>query len=238
MSAKTDSKTTPNKASIDAMFKVGAHYGFVKSRRHPTVKPFIYGTKNKIEIFDLEKTNAQLEAAIEFVKKIAVSGRQILFLGSKSEAKGIIKKVAESIDQPNVPGRWVGGTFTNFEIIRKRVEKLVTLTSQKESGELNKYTKRERGLLDKEIERLNNLFGGIIGMATLPAAIFIVDSKKEYIAVAEAKDKKIPVIALCGSDCDISQIQYPIVANDTSIDSIEHFTTEIAKAFKDAKKAA
>ncbi len=240
MSAKTDSKTSSgtgaNKASIDAMFKVGAHYGFVKSRRHPTVKPFIYGTKNKIEIFNLEKTDTQLDAALEFVKKVALSGRQIVFLGSKSEAKEIVKKNAESIDQPYVAGRWVGGTFTNFEIIRKRVEKLVTLTNQKETGELNKYTKRERGLIDIEIKRLDTLFGGIISMASLPAALFVVDSKKEYIAVAEAKEKKIPVIALCGSDCDISQIQYPIVANDTSIDSIQHFVSEIAKAFKDAKK--
>jgi small subunit ribosomal protein S2 len=207
----------------------------VKSRRHPTIKPFIYGTKNRVEIFDLEKTKAQLDAAIEFVQKIAATGRQILFLGSKSEAREIIKKAADSANLPYVASRWIGGTFTNFEVIRKRVEKLVDLTTQKEKGELNKYTKRERMLIDKEIDRLNSLFSGIIPMSSLPAALFVIDSKKEAIAVAEARDKKIPVIALCGSDCDVSIITKPVVANDTSIDSIEYFASRIAKAYLDAK---
>ncbi len=238
MSAHTESKTNTNKASVEAMFKVGAHYGFIKSRRHPTVKPFIYGTKNKIEIFDLEKTDAQLEVALEFIKKVAATGKQVLFLGGKSEAKDIIKQSADSVDQPYVASRWVGGTFTNFEVIRKRVEKLVDLTSQKEKGELNKYTKRERLLIDKEIERLNRLFGGIIPMSSLPGAVFVVDSKKEHIAIAECLDKRIPVVALCGSDCDISQITYPIVGNDTAIDSIKFFTQKIAEAYKEAKRTA
>lgn len=240
MSATTESKNSPktsgNKASIDAMFGAGAHYGFVKSRRHPTVKPFIYGTKNKIEIFDLEKTDAQLEKALEFVKTIAAAGKQILFLGSKSEAKEIIKRIAETINQPYVAGRWVGGTFTNFELIRKRAEKLIDLSTQKERGELNKYTKRERLMIDRDIARLENLFGGIVSMNTLPAAIFVVDSKKEDIAVLEAREKKIPVIAISGSDCDISKVQYPIVANDTAIKSIEFFTQKVADAYREAKK--
>ncbi len=240
MSATTESKTSPstsgNKASIDAMFGAGAHYGFVKSRRHPTVKPFIYGTKNKIEIFDLEKTDAQLDRALEFVKAVATTGKQILFLGSKSESKEIIKRIAETINQPYVAGRWVGGTFTNFELIRKRAEKLIDLTGQKERGELGKYTKRERLMIDREIARLENLFGGIVSMSNLPAAIFVVDSKKEDIAVLEAREKKIPVISISGSDCDISKIQYPIVANDTAIKSIEFFTQKIADAYREAKK--
>jgi small subunit ribosomal protein S2 len=228
--------TAGNKASIDAMFGAGAHYGFVKSRRHPTVKPFIFGTKNKIEIFDLEKTDAQLERAVEFVKSVAAAGKQVLFLGSKSESKDIIKRIAETVNQPYVAGRWVGGTFTNFELIRKRAEKLMDLSSQKEKGELNKYTKRERLMIDREIARLENLFGGIVSMNTLPAALFVVDSKKEDIAVLEAREKKIPVVSISGSDCDISKIQYPIVANDTAIKSIEFFTQEIANAYKEAKK--
>lgn len=236
MSAKTESNSIKNKA-VEAMFKVGAHYGFIKSRRHPTVKPFIFGTKNKVEIFDLEKTETQLEQALAFVAKVASTGKQVLFLGGKSEARAIVKKAAESADQPYVASRWIGGTFTNFEIIRKRVEKLLDLRSQKEKGELNKYTKRERLLIDKEIERLEYLFDGITSMSGLPGAIFIVDSKKEYIAVKEAQERNIPVIALCGSDCDISQINYPIVANDTAIDSINYFTTKIAEAYTEGKKS-
>lgn len=237
MSAHNEPKTNTNKAAVEAMFNVGAHYGFIKSRRHPTVKPFIYGTKNKVEIFDLEKTEAQLETALEFIKKVAASGKQILFLGGKSEAREIVKTAADSIDQPYVASRWVGGTFTNFEVIRKRVEKLVDLTNQKEKGELNKYTKRERLLIDIQIAKLTSLFGGIIPMTHLPGAIFIVDSKKEHIAVAEAHDKNVPIIALCGSDCDISQVQFPVVANDTAIDSIKYFAQKVAEAYKEGKKA-
>lgn len=230
----TNTKSTP---SVDSMFNAGAHYGFIKSRRHPTVKPFIFGTKNKIEIFDLEKTEAQLQAAIEFVKKIAASGKQIVFAASKSEAKESVKNAAESIAQPYVSGRWVGGSFTNFGIIRKRVEKLLDLMSQREKGELSKYTKKERLMIDREIDRLNGLFSGITSMDKLPGALFVVDSKKEYIAVTEARDMGIPVIALAGSDCDISVLDYPIVANDSAMASIEYFTRAIATAYNDGKKS-
>lgn len=231
-------KTDVQKPVVDAMFKAGAHYGFIKSRRHPTVKPFIFGTKNKIEIFDLEKTEAQLEAAIEFTKKIAASGKQLVFVGSKSEAKQAIKEAAERIGQPNVPGRWIGGTLTNFDNIRKRVEKLLDLSSKREKGELGMYTKKERLMIDREIERLTGLFGGITGMATLPGAIFVADPKKEHIVVAEARERNIPVIALAGSDCDVSVLTYPIIANDSAMASISFFTDKIADAYAEGKKLA
>lgn len=229
-------KTAQNKPMIEAMFNAGAHYGFIKSRRHPTVKPYIFGTKNKIEIFDLEKTEAQLDAALEFVKKVAGTGKQLLFVSGKSEAREAVKKAAESIGQPFVASRWVGGTFTNFEVIRKRVEKLLDLVSQKEKGELTKYTKKERLMIDREIERLNGLFNGITAMPTLPGAIFVVDSKKEHIAVAEAKEKGIPVIALAGADCDVTILDYPVVANDSAVASIEFFASKVAEAYTEGKK--
>ncbi len=232
MSAKTETKNP----ALDAMFKAGAHYGFIKSRRHPTVKPFIFGTKNKVEIFDLEKTEAQVEKAVEFVKQLASTGRQLVFVGSKNEAKQAIKEAAERIGQPNVPGRWIGGTLTNFDNIRKRVEKLLDLISQKEKGELNKYTKKERLMIDREIDRLTGLFGGITAMPSLPGALFVVDPKKEHIVVAEAREKNIPVISLAGSDCDVSLLTYPIVANDAAVDSVVYFTNKIADAYAEGKK--
>ena len=232
MSAKTDTKNPV----LDAMYNVGAHYGFVKSRRHPTVKPFVFGTKNKVEIFDLEKTEAQLEKAVEFVKKVASTGKQVVFVGSKSEARQAVKEAAERMGQPNVPGRWIGGTLTNFDNIRKRVEKLLDLSSKREKGELNMYTKKERLMIDREIERLNGLFGGITGMSTLPGAIFVVDPKKEHIVVAEAHERKVPVIALAGSDCDVSVLTYPIIANDSAMASVSYFTDKIADAYAEGKK--
>ena len=222
---------------IDAMFKAGSHYGFTKTRRHPSVKPFIFGVKNRVEIFDLEKTELALEKAIEFVTKVAGTGKQIVFVGGKSEAKEIIKRVADSANLPYVASRWVGGTLTNFDSIKKRVEKLLDLTHKREKGELTKYTKRERLMIDRQIDRLNFLYSGIVSMSTLPAALFVVDSKKEHIAVAEAREKKIPVIALTGSDCDISLINYPIPANDSSVASIEFFARKVAEAYTEGKKA-
>jgi len=221
---------------VDAMFKVGAHYGFVKSRRHPTVKPFIFGMKNNVEIFDLEKTEVQLEAAIAFVQQIVASGRQVLFASGKSESKNIVQRGAEACGMPFVSGRWVGGTFTNYDLIRRRVEKLLDLTSQKEKGELNKYTKKERLLIDRDIARLQNLFGGIVSMKSLPGALFVVDAKKEHIAVAEALDAGIPVVALTGADNDISTIKHPIVANDASVESVTFFVNKISEAIQGAKK--
>lgn len=235
----TTEKDTQNKSPlIEAMFKVGAHYGFIKSRRHPTTKPFIFGVKNRIEIFDLEKTSVQLETAIEFVKKIASTGKQVVFIGSKSEARQAVKEAAERIAQPYVAGRWIGGTFTNFEIIRKRVEKLLDLTSKREKNELAKYTKKERLMIDRDIEKLNDLFGGITSMNHIPSAVFIIDPKKEHIAVAEAVQRNIPIIALAGSDCDVSNIAYPVVANDASIDSVAFIADKISAAYAEGKKLA
>lgn len=234
MSVKTDN----NKGGVDAMFKAGAHYGFVKSRRHPSIKSFIFGVKNRIEIFDLEKTEAQLEKALAFVQSIAEQGKPILFASGKSESKEIVKKFAQSINVPFVAGRWIGGTFTNFGEIRKRIEKLLTIRSQKEKGELKKYTKKEQLMIDREMEKLTSMFDGLTDMNGLPAALFVVDSKREHIAVAEARDKGIPVIALCGADCDISLIDFPIVCNDSATTSIEFFVAKIAGAYNSNKRVA
>jgi small subunit ribosomal protein S2 len=133
------------------MFKAGAHFAFSKTRRHPTVTPYIFGVKNKVEIFDLEKTEVLLEKAKDFIASLAKEGKTILFVGGKSEARNSIKSGALSINMPYVDGRWIGGTLTNFTQIRKRVEKMEKLVSEKEKGELAKYTKKERLLIDKDI---------------------------------------------------------------------------------------
>jgi small subunit ribosomal protein S2 len=220
---------------VSELFKVGAHFGFVRARRHPSVKPYIFGVKNRIEIFDLEKTNEALQAALEFIKNLGSTGSTILFVGGKGEARFAVKAAAESLDMPYVDGRWIGGTLTNFPQIKKRVAKLQDLTTQKEKGELAKYTKRERMLIDKEIENLKRFFEGLIPMKELPKALFVVDSRKEDIAVREARDKGIPVIALCGSDCDITLVDYAIPANDASVASIKFFMEKVGQAYEAGK---
>ncbi len=224
-----------NNERIEQMFAVGAHFGFSKTRRHSSVAPYIFGVKNKVEIIDLEKTDDLLEKALNFIAGLAKEGKQVLFIGGKNEARLALKIAAESAGQPFVDGRWIGGTLTNFPEIKKRLMKLEDLTKQKEKGELSKYTKKERLMIDREIAKLERFFSGIASVKDLPKAIVVVDPKKEIIAVTEAQAMKIPVIALCGTDCEINGINYPIVANDASVASITFFVNEIAKAYHKAK---
>ncbi|MDQ5949242.1 MAG: ribosomal protein [Patescibacteria group bacterium] len=226
---KTD-KTS--QTAVDALSSVGAHFGFVKSRRHPSTKPFIFGVKNKIEIYDLEKTKEKLDEALEFVKELSDKKGTILFIGGKNESIDAVTAVAGSINMPYVAGRFIGGTLTNFPEIRKRVEKFELLTTQKEKGELVKYTKKERLLIDREIDTLKRFFFGLSVMKHLPHALFVVDAKRESIAVKEAHMIGIPVIALCGTDNNLNDVEYPIPGNDASKASIEYFLRQIADAYK------
>lgn len=221
---------------IEKMFKAGVHFGYSKSRRHPSTLPYIFGVKNRVEIFDLEKTKKLLEKVKDFVKVLGKNKQQILFVGGKAEAKNAIKDIGKSMGMPFVAGRWIGGILTNFAEIKNRINKLAELTTQKEKGELAKYTKKERLLIDKQIEKLDRFFSGLSTLKDLPKAVFVIDSKKEKIAVAEAKKIGIPVIALANSDCDISLVDYPIIANDSSILSIKLFLNEISLVYKEGEK--
>jgi small subunit ribosomal protein S2 len=227
----TAPETKKNESGLlDTLFEVGAHFGLVRSRRHPSARPYIFGQKNKVEIFDLEKTATALSRASDFLTKVASEGGLVLFVGGKNEARESIADAATRINMPFVAGRWLGGTLTNFPEIKKRIAKLEDLTSQKEKGELAKYTKLERLMIDREIERLNYSFSGLLPMRTLPKAVFVIDSKREAIAVAEAKRLKIPVVALASSDCDMRGVEFSIPANDSSAASISHFVQEMARA--------
>lgn len=230
-------KTVENKGLITEMFTAGAHFGYSRSRRHPSAKPFIFGTKNGIEIMDLEKTSVELENAKAFVKTLAKGGKQILFVGTKSESKKVVEDGASSIDMPFVVERWVGGVLTNFPEIKKRVALLEDLRSKKEKGELAMYTKKERSLIDKDIERLERNFAGIVSMKDIPAAMFVVDPRKESIAIKEAQYLGIPVVALASSDCNIKEIDFPIPGNDSSVSSVSFFVSQIVAAFKEGRTA-
>ncbi len=227
-----DIKSVQNEGLITDMFAAGAHFGYSRSRRHPSVKPFVFGVKNGVEIMDLEKTSVELERAKEFVKTIAKTGKQILFVGTKNEGKKALEDGALSVDMPFVAERWVGGNLTNFSEIKKRIALLEDLRAKRENGELAMYTKKERLLIDKDIERLERNFSGIVSMRELPVALFIIDPKKESIAVKEAQFLDIPIIALAGSDCNIKEVDFPIPGNDSSVSSIKFFLKQITEAFK------
>ena len=257
---------TAGTQDIKALFEAGAHFGYSRTRRHPTASPFIFGTKDRSDIFDLEETQRRLEAAWAFAgsisgrapdvavasarlelsslpvrstqtgEKAAGRARQLLFVGGKNEAVDIIKGVSERTGAPYVAGRWIGGTLTNFKNIRKRIDRLEKLMSERDSGELEKYTKKERLLIDREITELLARFGGLVKMLELPAALFIVDTRREETAVREANQLGIPVIGLSSSDCDFSMVQFPVPANDTSVRSIRLVTETIAEAFEKGNK--
>jgi len=226
-------KEKTNKKLIELMFSVGAHYGYSKSRRHPSTGRYIFGLKNKVEIFDLEKTSLALEEALLFVKELASKNGIILFVSGKKEASKILRSVAENLSLPVVAGRWIGGTLTNFSEIKKRISRFLNLKAKREKGELEKYTKKERLLIDREIDELDMKFGGIVSMKELPDALFVVDSKEENTAVREARSLNIPVISLSGSDCNLEEVDYPIPGNDSSLSSIEFFISRLEKAYKE-----
>lgn len=225
-----------NNSSPEQMASIGAQFAFIKSRRHPSAGSFIFGMKNKIEIFDLEKTKQKLDEALAFVAELSKTNAKILLVGGKSEAKASIEMAAHRLNMPYVSGRFIGGSLTNFKEIRKRVDKMEKLLDEKEKGELAKYTKKERLLIDREIDKLKEYFSGLSTMKDLPQAVFVVDSKQESIAVKEASMLGIPVIAICGSDNDMSKVAYPIPANDSSKKSIEFFVNQIAEAYQKASK--
>ncbi len=230
----TDKKTTST--LVDSMFSAGAHFAYSRSRRHPSVTPYIFGAKNKVELFDLEKTSELFAKTLEFIKTLGKENKTILFVGGKSEARKAVANAGLALAMPYVDGRWIGGALTNFKEIRKRIEKYERLVGERERGELTKYTKKERLLIDREIENLEAMFGGIVSMKELPKAMFVVDAKREDIAVKEAQDMGIPVISLVGSDCNLLDVNYPIVGNDSSKTSIEFFLSTVVKAYEEGKK--
>lgn len=220
-----------NEQLIEKLFAAGAHFGYAQSRRHPSLARFIYGSKGGTEIFDLEKTAQCFEAALAFVQKLASERKTILFVGGKAEARGSVKRIAERLGQPYVAGRWIGGTLTNFSEIRKRLSRLQEISDMREKGELAKFTKRERLLIDREAADLEAMFGGLKGMNKIPDAMFVVDPRHEEGAVDEAAQLNVPVAALMNSDCDRGSIAYPIPANDASVASVTFILEEVANVY-------
>ena len=216
---------------IEEMFKAGAHYGYSKSRRHPSTGSYIFATKNGVDIINIEKTYDHFEKAMAAIAAFAQSGKTILFVGTKAEAHQKTAEVALALNMPYVNERWVGGALTNFPEIKKRITKLLDLREQKEKGGLDKYTKKERLLIDREMDDMTKNFQGLTGITKVPDVVFVIDPKKESIAVTEAHKMKLPVIALLNTDCNLKLVEFPIIANDASVSSIEYFLTAVKEAY-------
>jgi len=223
------------KVSLEDLLEAGCHFGHQARRWHPKMKPYIWTVRNGVHIFDLAKTKEELGKAAAFAKEISAKGGKIVFVGTKRQASGIIKEEAKRCEMPNVYQRWLGGTITNWEQIKKSIDKLVDMREKREEGEYEKYTKKENILINREILRLERFFGGLVSLEELPEAIFVVDCKKEEAAVKEANMKGIKVIGIVDTNTDPSNVDYVIPANDDAVGSIKLIVSSIAEAIIDGQ---
>ena len=220
------------------LFDTGAHFAQVKSRRHPSMRPFLVGTKGRQEIFDLVKTAEQLEAAKGVMAALAKEGKTVLFVGGKVEIAALVKSAAEDINAPYDAARWLGGTISNWSEIKKRVDRLAELRDMAAAGTLAKqHTKLELVKIEREKKRLEERLDGITTLTKKPDALLVVDTKHEKHAVKEANDAGIPILAVMSSDCDLREAAYPIVANDTSRETVKFILSELTQAFQRGQAA-
>ncbi len=223
--------------SIEELLKAGMHFGHRTSKWHPKMEPFIFGSRKGIHIIDLRKTQVMLEAALEYLKKQAQEGKSILLVGTKMQVKKILKKTAEETNMPYVSERWLGGLLTNFAVIRNLVRKLKDLIEKRDSGKLDKYTKKERLDFDREIAKLETNVGGLVSLTKTPDIIFIWDIKKEKTAFAEALKKKIPLVAVCDTNVNPDGVKYIIPANDDATKGIKLVMGLVKEAMLEGKAA-
>ena len=225
--------TGQDTGAFKRLFDTGAHFAQVRSRRHPSMKPYLVGTKGRQEIIDLVKTTEQMEAARAVMTALAKEGKTVLFVGGKVEIAMLVKKAAQDIGAPYVAARWLGGTISNWTEIKKRIDRLTELTEKGAAGTLVKqHTKLELVKIGREQKRLTERLNGITTLTKKPDALLVVDTKHEKHAVKEANDAGIPVIAIMSSDCDLKESAYPIIANDTSRETVKLILAELTQAFQ------
>ncbi|MFA6042336.1 MAG: 30S ribosomal protein S2 [Patescibacteria group bacterium] len=218
------------------MLQKGVHFGHQESRWNPKMDQYIFTSRNGIHIINLESTLAKLQAAAVFAQTVGKGGGNVLFVGTKRQAKDIVRRAAEDCGMPFAVERWIGGTLTNFSTIHELIKKLRRLKSEKSVGLFEKYTKKERLSFQDEIEKLQRDIGGMEYMDTLPAALFVVDAAKERTAVREARKMNIPIIAMCDTNANPDAVQYAIPANDDATKSIDLVATVLAEAIAEGKK--
>ena len=219
---------------VKELLDSGVHFGHQTKRWNPKMKPFIFDARNGIHIIDLSKTLLQLEAACDFLSLTVRKGGKVIFVGTKKQAQQCVKDTARECGQFYVVERWLGGTLTNFNTIKSSIKRLKEIEKMDADGTLAHYGKQEQAVIRREASRLQKYFDGIRGMDKLPAAMFVVDIKREHNAVAEARKLKIPIVALVDTNCDPDQVDYPIAANDDAIRSVRMIMTMIGQAITQA----
>lgn len=224
--------------SIKELLEAGVHFGHQTNRWNPKMKKYIYGERNGIYIIDLQKTTKKFQTAYEFVKSVAAEGQAILFVGTKRQAQEIITDEAKRCGMFYVTHRWLGGMLTNFQTIRKSIEKLKKLEAARTDGTFERLPKKEVSKLEKEREQLEKNLGGIKEMINLPGAVYVVDTRMERTAVLEARRLMIPIVAIVDTNCDPDEINYPIPGNDDALRAIKLVTAKIADAVIEGRQRA
>lgn len=225
-----------NVVSMKQLLEAGVHFGHPTRKWNPKMKKYIYTSRNDIYIINLEKTVGLIDEAYAFIKSVAESGKNILFVGTKKQAQEAIQQEAEKCGMFYVKSRWLGGTLTNFSTIRTRIERLNKLNQMEKMNEFNVLPKKEVAKLIAERDKLEENLGGIKEMHSLPGALFIVDPKKEHLAVAEARKLNIPIVGIVDTNCDPDEVDYVIPGNDDAIRSIKLIASAIADAVIEARE--
>lgn len=237
MSAPTSTVSNEPNISMKSLLEAGVHFGHQTHRWNPKMARYIYGSRNNIHIIDLQKTVKELKKALTFVRTVAQSGQSILFVGTKRQAQEAIVQESRRCASPYVAERWLGGTLTNFETIRRSSQRLQELENHKKKGVFGLMSKKERLAKEKDMRRLVKSLDGIKDMTELPGALFIIDASNEQTAIAEARRIGIPIVAVCDTNTDPDQIDYPIPGNDDAIRAIRLITALVADTIIAAKKA-
>jgi small subunit ribosomal protein S2 len=215
---------------IKELLDAGVHFGHQTKRWNPKMKPFIFDARNGIHIIDLSKTLTQLEAATDFLSATVRKGGKVIFVGTKKQAQQCVKETAKECGQFFVVERWLGGTLTNFNTIKTSIKRLKEIEKMDADGSLANYVKQEQAVIRREAARLHKYFDGIRAMDKIPAAMFVVDIKREHNAVAEARKLNIPIVALVDTNCDPDLVTYPIAANDDAIRSVRMIMATVGQA--------
>lgn len=224
--------------TMKQMLEAGVHFGHQTRRWNPKMQRFIFGEKNGIHVINLEKTLTKIDEAYRFVRSTVADGGLVLFVGTKKQTQEPVKDHAESVSMPYVNNRWLGGMLTNFETMKKRIEKMQELERQVRTGETSLMIKKEALKVTRELDKLHRNLGGIRGLQKMPSAIFVIDTKKEHIAVTEARKLGIPVIAIVDTNCDPDVIDYIIPGNDDAIRSSDLMCRVVADAIKAGQEIA
>ena len=225
--SKSKSKKTEIKLDTEQMAQAGLHFGHRTSRIHPKMKPYLFVVRNGVHLMDLEKTAEKFKEALKFIQELVSEGKTLLLVGTKIQIKDIVKETARECGLPYVTERWLGGTFTNLTVFKKRIEYFKELEKKKKEGDLEKYTKKERANIDKELAGLETKFGGIKDLEKLPDAVFVLDMKKDELAVKEAKAKGVKIVGISDTNIDPTLADYPIPANDDAVSSLSFILEKV-----------